>query len=190
VAPAPGDLKPKSEAPPGSDWGVSWVWLDPAQADAIEHVRTAVWRASPANTVQFNGMEAEQVATVGPALLPGAAVMMVIIGASLLITQLDQLRERRRVLAGLVAFGTRRRTLAWSVLSQTAVPVGLGLLLAVGGGLTLAWAVRSIASQASVVDWRVIGVMTGVAAFVVLGATALSLPVLWRLMRADGLRAE
>lgn len=32
--------------------------------------------------------------------------------------------------------------------------------------------------------------MTGVAAFVVVGATVLSLPVLWRLMRADGLRTE
>ncbi|MDI5904003.1 hypothetical protein, partial [Streptomyces sp. 12257] len=40
-------------------------------------------------------------------------------------------------LSALVAFGTRRRTLSLSVLWQTAIPVGLGLLLASGVGLTL-----------------------------------------------------
>lgn len=185
----PSALPPMASIP-GWSWAFSWVWLGPAQADTIEHVRTTVWRASPTYTAEFSGTEAEQMAMAGRALLPGAAAMMVIIGSSLLITQLDQLRERRRVLAGLIAFGTRRRTLAWSVLWQAVIPVGLGLLLAVGAGLTLAWAVLSIAGQASVVDWRAIGVMTGVAAFVVVGATVLSLPVLWRLMRADGLRTE
>ena len=185
----PSTLPPMTSIP-GWSWASSWVWLDPAQADAVEHVRTTVWRASPTYATYFSGTEAEQMATAGRALLPGAAAMLVIIGASLLITQLDQLRERRRVLAGLIAFGTRRRTLAWSVLWQAVIPVGLGLLLAVGAGLTLAWAVLSIAGEAKVVDWRAIGVMTGVAAFVVVGTTVLSLPVLWRLMRADGLRTE
>ncbi|MBX6748745.1 MAG: ABC transporter permease [Micromonosporaceae bacterium] len=147
----PSALAPMAFVPAG--YALSFVWLDPAQADAIEHVRTTVWRTSPTNPAAFSGAKAEQMVTAGRALLPGAAVMMVIIGASLLITQLDQLRERRRVLAGLIAFGTRRRTLAWSVLWQAVIPVGLGLLLAVGAGLTLAWAVLSIAGQASVVDW-------------------------------------
>ena len=50
-----------------------------------------------------------------------------LIGFSLLLTALEQLRERRRLLAVLVAFGTRRSTLSWSVLWQSAVPVALGL---------------------------------------------------------------
>jgi hypothetical protein len=34
----------------------------------------------------------------------------------------------------LVAFGTRRRTLSWSVLWQSAVPVGLGLVTGIALG--------------------------------------------------------
>ncbi|MFD5181477.1 FtsX-like permease family protein [Streptomyces sp. NPDC058372] len=54
-----------------------------------------------------------------------------------LVSMIEQLRERRRVLAALAAFGTRRRTPAWSVLWRTAIPVTLGIALAVGGGLGL-----------------------------------------------------
>jgi hypothetical protein len=41
-----------------------------------------------------------------------AVVILLLIGASLLITVLEQLRDRRRLLAILVAFGTRRSTIA------------------------------------------------------------------------------
>ncbi|GGR86937.1 hypothetical protein GCM10010269_27600 [Streptomyces humidus] len=45
---------------------------------------------------------------------------------SLLVSRLEQLRERRRLLSSLIAFGTRRRTLPLSVLRQTTIPIGLG----------------------------------------------------------------
>ena len=70
-------------------------------------------------------------------MFAGAAIVMALIGLSLLLTALDQLRERRRLLAVLVAFGTRRSTLSWSLLWQSAVPVGLGLAVAVLTGLGL-----------------------------------------------------
>lgn len=42
-----------------------------------------------------------------------------------IVVSLEQLRERRRVLAVLVAFGTRRTTLATSVLWRLMRPDGL-----------------------------------------------------------------
>ena len=71
-------------------------------------------------------------------LFVGSTCVLALIGASLLVSQLEQLRERRKLLSSLVAFGTRRRTLSLSVLWQTAIPVGLGLVLATTVGLT--WA--------------------------------------------------
>jgi membrane-associated phospholipid phosphatase len=48
-----------------------------------------------------------------------------------------QLRDRHRLLAVLVAFGTRRATLVWSVLWQTAIPVLFAMALAVLTGKPL-----------------------------------------------------
>ena len=67
-------------------------------------------------------------------MFAGATLVMALIGFSLLLTALEQLRERRRLLAVLVAFGTRRSTLSWSLLWQSAVPVGLGLVVALPPG--------------------------------------------------------
>ncbi len=46
----------------------------------------------------------------------GATVTLLLIGASMIVTQLEQLRDRRRLLSVLVAFGTRCSTLAYSIL--------------------------------------------------------------------------
>src|SRR5919197_1154802 len=67
-------------------------------------------------------------------VLAGAVLTLALVGASLLVSLLEQVRERRRLLATLAAFGTRRATLGWSVLWQSAVPVALGLLLAIAAG--------------------------------------------------------
>ncbi|MFF7363532.1 FtsX-like permease family protein [Streptomyces sp. NPDC008125] len=107
----------------------------------------------------------------------------------MLVQQLEQLRERRRLLAVLVAFGTRRSTLGWSVLWQTAIPVGVGLVVAVVGGLALGWGLSWMTAK-PVSDWWLFLPMAGAGASVVLLVTLLSLPVLWRLMRPDGLRTE
>lgn len=114
---------------------------------------------------------------------------MALIAASMLVSQVEQLRERRRLLSVLIAFGTRRATLGWSVLWQTAVPIILGLALAVVGGLALGAAVLSLIEK-SVSDWWVFLPFAGAGAALILVVTLLSLPPLWRLMRPDGLRTE
>jgi ABC-type antimicrobial peptide transport system permease subunit len=113
-----------------------------------------------------------------------------LIGASLLVSQLEQLRERKKLLSALIAFGTKRSTLSLSVLWQTAIPVGLGLVLASTVGLTLGVVLLKMTDTPVSVDWASVLSMAGAGAAVVLVVTLLSLPPLLRLMRPDGLRTE
>ncbi|MFE9019917.1 ABC transporter permease [Streptomyces sp. NPDC007808] len=134
--------------------------------------------------------QSERYTAIRTGLSVGAACVMALIGASLLVSQLEQLRDRKKLLSSLVAFGTRRRTLSLSVLWQTAIPIALGLLLASAVGLTLGAVLLRMADRPIRVDWPSVLSMTGVGAGVVLVVTLLSLPPLLRLMRPDGLRTE
>lgn len=136
----------------------------------------------------LDAVEEQNYETIRTGLFVGAACVLALIRASLLVSQLEQLRERRELLSALVAFGTRRRTLSLSVLWQTAIPVALALALIVG--LTLGGVLLRMTDTAIRVDWTSVLVMTGIGAAAVLAVTALSLPPLLRLMRPDGLRTE
>ncbi|WP_370414670.1 FtsX-like permease family protein [Streptomyces fradiae] len=167
------------------------IRIDPAVPDAEEHVRNTVAALSPLTRVQtLQNMERDaQYSSVRTGILVGATLTMLLVSVSLLVTTLEQLRERKRLLSSLVAFGTRRSTLGWSVLWQTAVPIVLGLALSVAGGLALGVVLlRMIGKQ--VEDWWVFLPVAGVGGALILLVTLLSLPLLWRLMRADGLRTE
>ncbi|MEU7024757.1 FtsX-like permease family protein [Streptomyces sp. NPDC046203] len=167
------------------------VRIDPAVKDAEEYVRNAVAALDPTTTVRaLQDVERDaQFSSVRTGILVGATLTMLLVAVSLLVTTLEQLRERRRLLSTLVAFGTRRATLAWSVLWQTAVPIVLGLTLSVAGGLALGVVLVWMTGK-SVVDWFGFLPVVGVGAGLILLVTLLSLPLLWRLMRADGLRTE
>jgi hypothetical protein len=170
----------------------AYVTVDDLDRDAVERLRNAMWRvdiASDAYPIRGE-VEVEEFASVRRGLFAGVTLTLVLIGMSLLVTVLDQLRERRRVLASLVAVGTRRRTLAWSILWQTTVPVVLGMALAIAAGTAIAIALLKITDQPVHLDWPVMALFAGIAAFVVLAVAALSTPALFRLMRADGLRTE
>ncbi|MGV9230740.1 FtsX-like permease family protein [Streptomyces nigra] len=129
-------------------------------------------------------------ATIRTGLFVGAVCVLALIGASLLVSQLEQLRDRKKLLSSLVAFGTRRRTLSLSVLWQTAIPIALGLLLSAIVGVTLGTVLLKMTETPVTMDWGSILSMTGVGAAVIIVVTLLSLPPLMRLMRPDGLRTE
>ncbi|QGZ50724.1 FtsX-like permease family protein [Streptomyces sp. QHH-9511] len=167
------------------------VRIDPAVPDAAENVRNTAASLDPlawVRTLQDTQRDA-QFSSVRTGILAGATATMLLVAASLLVTTLEQLRDRKRLLSSLVAFGTRRTTLSWSVLWQTAVPIALGLALAVAGGLGLGVVLLKMIG-AQVEDWWVFLPVTGVGAALIVAVTLLSLPPLWRLMRADGLRTE
>ncbi|MEU8822524.1 FtsX-like permease family protein [Streptomyces sp. NPDC048636] len=166
--------------------------LDPKVPDAQEYARNTSAVVSPTMDVYTltSTSESNQFATLRKALFIGATATLLLIGASMIVSMLEQLRERRRLLSVLVAFGTRRATLSWSVLWQTAVPVVLGLALSIAGGLALGTMLLKMVNEPWTVDWTSLSLMTGVGAGVIVLVTLVSLPPLWRMMRPEGLRTE
>jgi hypothetical protein len=172
--------------------GQLYLSIDDSVPDAYEYARNTAFQVDPlSRPMNWSSTEQDDTYTsIRTGLLVGSVCVLLLIGASLLVSQLEQLRERRKLLSALVAFGTRRRTLGLSVLWQTAVPIGLGLLLASAVGLTLGTVLLRMTGTPVAVDWGSVLAMTGCGAGVVLLVTLLSLPPLIRLMRPDGLRTE
>ncbi|MFE7133980.1 ABC transporter permease [Streptomyces sp. NPDC057638] len=167
------------------------IQLDSSVPDALEHVRNAAARLSPlASVTALQETELDdKFSSVRTGVFVGATLTMVLIAVSLLVSTLEQLRDRRRLLAVLVAFGTRRSTLSWSVLWQTAVPMLLGLALSVGAGLGLGVLLLRMVDT-RVTDWWGFLPITAVGGALIALVTLLSLPSLWRMMRPEGLRTE
>ncbi len=170
---------------------VSQIRIDEDVPDAAEYVRNTAARLDPGmRLATLNSVERDrQYASIQTGLQLGATATLLLIAASMLVSQLEQLRERKRLLSVLVAFGTRRTTLGWSMLWQTAIPVVIGLAVAVAGGLalgaTLCWMVGK-----EVTGWWLFLPLAGAGAALILLVTLLSLPALWRMMRPEGLRSE
>ncbi|MFE4370168.1 FtsX-like permease family protein [Streptomyces sp. NPDC056835] len=167
------------------------VRTDERVADAEEYVRNTAAALDPTMRIStFKAVERDKrYASVQTGLLVGGTATMALIAASMLVSQIEQLRERRRLLAVLVAFGTRRSTLAWSVLWQATIPVVLGTLLAIAGGLTLGAVLLNMVTK-QVADWWVFAPFAGAGIAVILLVTVAGLPPLWRMTRPDGLRSE
>ncbi|MFF2726732.1 ABC transporter permease [Streptomyces sp. NPDC058008] len=170
---------------------IAQIKVDGGVKDVAEYVRNTAARIDPGMRVATLTSVARdrQYASVQTGLALGAAATLMLIAASMLISQLEQLRERKRLLSVLVAFGTKRVTLGWSVLWQTALPVVIGLLVAIVGGLGLG-AVMTWLLGKTVTQWWLFLPMAGAGGALIVAVTLLSLPLLWRLMRPDGLRTE
>ncbi|MCX4456534.1 ABC transporter permease [Streptomyces sp. NBC_01340] len=169
-----------------------FVTLDPSVPDAGDYARNTAARLDPLADVftLAASKQSQQFRSIRTGLFVGATCVLLLIGASLLVSQLEQLRERKKLLSALVAFGTRRRTLSLSVLWQTAIPIGLGMALASVVGLTLGAVLLKMTNTSVRLDWVSVLSMSGIGAGVVLLVTLFSLPPLLRLMRPDGLRTE
>ncbi|MFZ3472597.1 ABC transporter permease [Streptomyces sp. 4.24] len=180
------------KAVPDDRWPHVYVQLDPSVPDAMDKARTAAFKAAPLAMIMTHQSTRQDsgYATIRTGLLFGATAVLLLIGASLLVSQLEQLRERGKLLSALVAFGTKRSTLSLSVLWQTALPIGLGLVLASAVGLTLGAVLMRMAAVPVRIDWAPVAMMAGIGGGVAVLVTLLSLPPLLRLMRPDGLRTE
>ncbi|MFD0354987.1 FtsX-like permease family protein [Streptomyces sp. NPDC127110] len=190
-----GLLATPSAAPKGmgrAQFAQVYVQLDDSVPDALERVRTAAFKADPLATAMTlrSTQQDRSLPGIRAGLFFGATGVLVLIGTSLLVTQLEQLRDRRRLLSALAAFGTRRSTLGLSVLWQTALPVALGLVLAAGAGTGLGAVLMVMVHVPVRVDWTSVLSLTGAGAGLVAAVTLLSLPPLLRMTRPDGLRTE
>ncbi|WP_049575404.1 FtsX-like permease family protein [Streptomyces sp. SBT349] len=164
---------------------------DPGDEEVLERVRNVAWTYETRPSVWELQSErtADELLDIQRALLIGATGVMTVITASMVVSMLEQLRERKRLLSALVAFGTRRTTLGASVLWQTAVPVLLGLILAAVVGTGLGALLMSMVDL-PIRGWLAFLPMAGVGAGMIAVVTLVSLPFLWHLMRPDGLRTE
>ncbi|GGU96872.1 membrane protein [Kitasatospora herbaricolor] len=174
--------------------GVVELAVDPALPDARDLVRNAVADVLPGARPAFADRWADRpdraFRSVARVLTAAVTITLLIVAASMLVGLQEQLRERRRVLAALSAFGTGRRTLGGSVLWQSAVPLLLGLVPAAAVGAGLGGVLLRIAGLPVRIVWTGVLGMAGTAAAAVLGVTVLTLPVLFRTARPDGLRFE
>ncbi|MBZ3901230.1 ABC transporter permease [Streptomyces griseiscabiei] len=184
----PGAL-PDGPLPGAFTW--AGVFTDPRVTDGADEIRNTAAEVDPTLTVRErqNRQRDKDYESVQTGPLVGGTLMLVLVAASMLVSQIEQLRERRNLLSVLVAFGTRRSTLAWSVLWQTAVPVVLSTLLASAGGLALGQVMLGMLGKETGDRWVFLP-YAGVGGVLVLLVTLLSLPALWRMMRPEGLRTE
>ncbi|MDP9794431.1 hypothetical protein J2S43_002943 [Catenuloplanes nepalensis] len=166
--------------------------LDPADPAAIEHLRNAAATVDPTARVSLISESAITpiLAGVRQSMLVLATALLLLIGASMVVNIGEQLTARRRPLAVLIAFGTRRATLTASIFYQVAIPVLLGMLLAVVTGVGLGAILQTAAATPLSFDWSGIALTTTAAIAVILLTTAASLPMLWRLTKPGGLRTE
>lgn len=165
---------------------------DPADPDVVERLRNAAMDFGlSSHVVELRQTATDrQFAAVGRALYAGAVAVLLVIGGSMVVSVVEQLKERRRLLAVLVAFGTPRTVLVRSVLYQVALPVLLGLALALLGGIGLGTLLLALGGVPASVPWAAVAVLTGCGAAMIAAATGISLVPLWRMMRPNGLRAE
>ncbi|WP_030623144.1 ABC transporter permease [Streptomyces sclerotialus] len=190
VLATPGALSPARLQQPTMELRVGY---DKArETEAVERIRTAAFRIDPGlrELSAVDNPHDRQYAGVRTAVYLGAVIVLLLIGAGLIVSTVEQLRERRRLLSVLDACGTPRATMGWSVLWQTAIPVVLGLVLAVTAGVGLGTVLLTTTETGVRVDWPVVAGLSGLGAGLILLVTLLSLPPLWRLMRPDGLRTE
>ncbi|UOX92053.1 hypothetical protein MUY14_15995 [Amycolatopsis sp. FBCC-B4732] len=160
-----------------------------AGPDVVERVRNVVgWNGAVASL----GTERDGTyALITRVLSVGSVLVLLLAAGSLLIAAWEQLRERRRSLAALMANGVGRGVLARSLVWQLAIPVAVAVVVAVLAGLGLDWLLLTLVVHRPVaVDLATIGVLTATAAASVLFVTAVTLPALWRTASLEQLREE
>ena len=163
-----------------------------ASPDQVEQVRNVVGRLGWSGTVYSLGTGVDGTHQLITRVLGiGSVIVLLLAAASLMVVALEQMRERRRSLAVLLANGAPRAVLARSLLWQAAIPVMLAVAVAVGVGLGLAALLLVLVVERPVVfDWTTVALLAGTAVAGVLLVTGMTLPSLWRDANLDQLRED
>jgi hypothetical protein len=133
---------------------------------------------------------------VGGAVTLGLLITFAIAAATLLITSVDAVGERRRSLAALAAVGASRGVLRRALAVETALPMLAGVALGLGSAIGGTWMVwRAIAKfeemdEPPPIYWRSLGVVVAFAIVAIVLATLATFPSLRRAIRPESLRTE
>ncbi|MFC4079115.1 FtsX-like permease family protein [Amycolatopsis samaneae] len=169
AGPAP-DLADRVTAALGTlNWRVTVRANDPAAASAPPDRQSAGLRA---------------------VTLAASVFVLVVAVLSLFMLSVEQITERRRLLAALTAAGVPRAVLARSLLWQTALPVVVGVVLALVAGVGLTLPVLHLSGTPVVLDPATLGGMAVVTVLGVLAVTGLTFPLLRRATRVTSPRVD
>jgi hypothetical protein len=124
------------------------------------------------------------------ALYAGSIFTLLLAGVSLLVLALEHIRERRRTLAMLTASGVPRGVLGRSLLWQVALPIALGVVVALATGIGLAALVMRLTRDPMVVDWAGVALLCAGAIALSLLVSAMTMPFLRNATRLSALRTE
>lgn len=155
-------------------------------------VRPLAWDTTVhTNSVQaYDARDARVSETLRNILLGASLFVLAVAALNLLMLSVEQITERRRPLAALSAAGVPISMLARASLWQTAVPVLIGVVLAVTAGIGLTAPILRLADMPMVLDATMIGGLAAGAVGAVLLVTLLTLPLLRQVTKLDALRAE
>ncbi|MFF1610416.1 FtsX-like permease family protein [Amycolatopsis sp. NPDC058278] len=161
--------------------------------DVARAVQPLAWNATTTKSDylgDFRARDQRMVESFRAVLITASLFVLAVAAMSLLMLSIEQISERRRPLAALSAAGVPIGVLARGALWQTAIPVVVGVVLAVAAGLGLTAPILRLADRPMIVDVPVLLALAGTTVVAVLLVTALTMPLLRQVTRLDTLRSE
>jgi hypothetical protein len=166
--------------------------------ETTERIREALARLVPSGyssvstRTMLAELEAGGGAGVATAVRIGTIVALAVAAASMLISTIGAMQERRRPLAALAAVGVPKRALRWSVAVQTMAPLLAGTLLAACAAMVVVATTAREAADTSRVLAPILPILPIVAFAVLAGimATLLAFPSAGRGISPDALHYE
>ncbi|MEU8664776.1 ABC transporter permease, partial [Actinoplanes philippinensis] len=167
------------------------VFTTARPAEVAGQVRAVAAEVDPLALFTGSASETDPFGPLRVALDIGSLLVLLLMTVGLLLDVASRLHERRRILGVLAAVGARNGTVVWSVLLQVVVPIGAGLVLAVGAGTGIGALLMRLSQLP--VTFTAATVLTPVAAgagLVLVTTMAVLLPAVRRVTRTEDLRFE
>jgi cell division protein FtsX len=126
----------------------------------------------------------------------GIAITFAIAAATMLVTAVDAVGERRRSLATLAAVGASRSVLRRALAIETTLPMLSGVVLGLAAAILGTWMVfKGVTAYEGIdemptIQWRSLGYVVVFAIVATIVATIATFPSLGRAIRPDSLRME
>jgi hypothetical protein len=169
---------------------------DPATVERIRNALHGPWAPSISSRGDPSDYADEVPTLVGGAVTLGLLITFAIAAATMLITSVDAIGERRRSLSTLAAVGASRGVLRRALAVETAFPMLAGVALGIGSAIVGTWMVFKTVTVYEGLDepppiyWRSLGVVLTFAVFATVVATIATFPSLGRAIRPESLRTE
>lgn len=169
---------------------------DDLTGDELEGIRNAVADhrfqsyVYSYNTGPDLNVDQQTYVAIRTALYAGSIFTLLLAGVSLLVLALEHIRERRRTLAMLTATGVPRGVLGRSLLWQVALPIALGVVVALVTGIGLAALVMRLTDERLAIDWAGVALLCAGATALSLAVSAMTMPFLRNATRLTAMRTE